>query len=504
MKRSNIMLRYLLVSIMLLPLLNCSKNDDGDTMQMEEEIAPVVLDNEINDFVWRGLNEIYLWKDEVQNLADDRFETTDNYYTFLNGFNTPENLFSSLLYRTEDIDRFSFLVDDYVALEQSFQGNSKTNGLDFRLVRISGSDDVFGYIRYVALNSNASTKDIERGDLFTTVDGQQLNINNFRSLLFGDNDTYTLGLARIENNSITNTNETVELTKTDFTENPILISKVLNVSGTSIGYVMYNSFIANFDNELNNAIGDLKNQGITELVLDLRYNGGGRVSSAIALASMITGQFNGDVLIQQQWNSRYQAFFEQENPERLINRFRNTLADNTPINSLNLSKVYVLSTTGTASASELIINGLSPYIDVVQVGTNTTGKYTASITLYDSSNFGRDNANPNHQYALQPQVFKSANANGVTDYFEGLNPDIPVTYQNSSGATIPGENIANLGTLGDIDEPFLAKAIEVITGATSKNQSAKMNLNMIIEPVADSKDFSPLRKEMYADFIPLN
>ena len=504
MKRSNIVLRYLLVSIMLLPLLNCSKNDDGDTMQMEEEIAPVVLDNEINDFVWRGLNEIYLWKDEVQNLADDRFETTDNYYTFLNGFNTPENLFSSLLYRTEDIDRFSFLVDDYVALEQSFQGNSKTNGLDFRLVRISGSDDVFGYIRYVALNSNASTKDIERGDLFTTVDGQQLNINNFRSLLFGDNDTYTLGLARIENNSITNTNETVELTKTDFTENPILISKVLNVSGTSIGYVMYNSFIANFDNELNNAIGDLKNQGITELVLDLRYNGGGRVSSAIALASMITGQFNGDVLIQQQWNSRYQAFFEQENPERLINRFRNTLADNTPINSLNLSKVYVLSTTGTASASELIINGLAPYIDVVQVGTNTTGKYTASITLYDSSNFGRDNANPNHQYALQPQVFKSANANGVTDYFEGLNPDIPVTYQNSSGATIPGENIANLGTLGDIDEPFLAKAIEVITGATSKTQSAKMNLNMIIEPVADSKDFSPLRKEMYADFIPLN
>src|SRR5690606_39325231 len=115
------------------------------------------------------MNEVYLWQDDVANLSDTKFSNQDQYYTFLNGYNTPEGLFDALLYQKDVVDKFSYLVDDYVSLENSFQGTSTSNGLDFQLVRLSGSNDLFGFVRYVANNSDASNKDIKRGDFFLTV-----------------------------------------------------------------------------------------------------------------------------------------------------------------------------------------------------------------------------------------------------------------------------------------------------------------------------------------------
>ncbi|WP_166964813.1 S41 family peptidase [Yeosuana marina] len=508
MKLEKLPLKLLFGLLFISVIFNCSKKDDivvAPPQPVVEEPQPVTLNNEINDFVWKGLNEIYLWQGDVPNLADDKFASQDDYYTFLNSYSTPENLFDGLLYQKDVVDKFSFLVDDYVALENSFQGNSNSNGLDFRLVRLSGSDDVFGYVRYVANDSDAASKDISRGDFFMTVDGQQLTINNYSDLLFGSNNTYTLGMADITNNTIASNGKTVELTKTNFTENPILINKVIDADGIKVGYLMYNQFISNFDTALNDAITELKSQGVTELVLDLRYNPGGSVNTAIILSSMITGQFTGDVFSTEKWNSKYQQYFEANNPEYLINRFTDKLSDNSPISTLNLNKVYILTTSGSASASELVINCLKPYIDVVQIGTTTTGKYTASVTIYDSPNFGRDNANPNHTYAMQPLVLKSANASGVTDYYNGLDPDYPITYQTSSGSSYEGENMTDLGTLGDINEPFLAKALSLITGVTTKSSNSKYNKNILgfdIDNVADSKDFAPLGKNMFIKLKP--
>ena len=107
----------------------------------------------------------------------------------------------------------------------------------------------------------------------------------------------------------------------------------------------------------------------------------------------------------------------------------------------------------TASASELLINGLEPYINVVQIGERTTGKFQASTTLYDSEDFGRRGANPNHTYAIQPMIFKTLNANGKTDYHDGLNPDIELI-----------EDIENLGIIGDLNEPLLQAALNDIQG----------------------------------------
>src|SRR5690606_21140038 len=149
------------------------------------------------------------------------------------------------------------------------------------------------------------------------------------------------------------------------------------------------------------------------------------VNTAIWLASMITGQFTGELFVREQWNDAIQAELEANNPDALLNLFtdemvkRNTNNEITfqqSINHVNLNRLYVITTGSTASASELIINGLDPYINVVKIGTTTIGKYQASTTLYDSPNFGRNNANPRHTYAVQPLIYKSINSVGFTDF----------------------------------------------------------------------------------------
>ena len=108
------------------------------------------------------------------------------------------------------------------------------------------------------------------------------------------------------------TGSTIDLVKEEYTENPIFITETFDVAGGKVGYLMYNSFFSNFDAELNAAFGDFKSQGVTDLILDLRYNGGGSVRTATDLAAMITGQFAGDVFSTAVYNPKIQAGFSDE------------------------------------------------------------------------------------------------------------------------------------------------------------------------------------------------
>jgi hypothetical protein len=247
---------------------------------------------------------------------------------------------------------------------------------------------------------------------------------------------------------------------------------------------MYNGFYSNYDTELNEAFGLLKSQGITDLVLDLRYNGGGSIQSATRLASMITGSFKGQVFAKQQWNARIQARISSNNSAN----FFTDEVEFAPINSLNMNKVYILTSKSTASASELVINGLIPYIGVVQIGDVTTGKNVGSITLYDSPTFTKNNRNPNHRYAMQPIVLKIVNSTGYGDYQSGLVP----TYKQV-------EYINNLGTLGDASETLLSIAIAKITGVGRLKQPTSENN---FDYLDDSKSNTILQNQMYLEKAP--
>ncbi|WP_299126992.1 S41 family peptidase [uncultured Winogradskyella sp.] len=442
-----IKIKYLLLSLVIaLSLTSCFEDQDDNA----------IAASEINDFVWKGMNAVYLYKSDIPDLADDRFSSNEEFANYLNDFDTPEALFGSLLFAPETVDRFSRIVDNYFDLQNQQQGISLSNGLEFNLYRVSeGSDEVFGAITLVLNNSVADDLGLTRGQIFRAVDGINLNASNFGDLLFRQN-TYTLnfadyddnGTTEIEDDTITLNGTSETLTKVEYTENPVHIAQTLTLSNnTKLGYLMYNAFNRNFDSQLNEAFASFQAEGVQELVLDLRYNGGGSVQTAAYLGSMVTGQFNGEIYSKLFYNENLQ----QANADFL---FTNSIEDIGAINSLNLSKVYVLTTNRrTASASELVINSLRSYIDVVVIGENTVGKTQASITIYDSPNFNFENVNPNHNYAMQPLVANSTNVNDETVPSNGIAPNIPLT-----------EVRYNLGTLGDPNEPLLAEAIADILG----------------------------------------
>jgi len=444
--------------------------------------------------MWKAMNLWYFWQSDVPNLSDTKFpdtpEGTIAYNDFLATESDPGLFFDNQLLFSED--RFSFYAEDYKELTQSLAGISKSNGLEFGLVRFSGSDDVFGYVQYIVPNSDASTKAIARGDIFTGVDGTTLTVNNYVDLLFGDNDTYTLNMADITNGTITPNVDEVILTKQEaLAEDPIFIDKIFEISGQKIGYLMYNQFTNEYDEALNDVFGAFKAGGITSLVLDLRYNPGGSVNTARLLSSMIYGTNTLDVFLKARYNLKYQTYLEDNNVE-LRDFFADKTGAGTAINTLDLSKVYILTTNGTASASELVINGLAPYLDIVQIGETTRGKNEFSVTMVDDK--GNDyiynpqrvgNINPDNIWAIQPLIGRNENSAGFSDYTAGLAPDI----------TLP-EDLENLGILGDQNEPLLARALQEITGVTGKRD---FTVRMPAKTMTSNKMFTPIKDNMYID-----
>ncbi|UZO80768.1 S41 family peptidase [Aquimarina sp. ERC-38] len=477
-------IKYLSLLVAFITLIACSNDDEGTDTDTGNEIDTdnevVNEDFEVDDFIWQAMNLVYLYKADVSDLNDDKIQNQSEYENFLKSFDSPESLYDAL---QSSQDRFSFLTPDYVALEKQFSGISKSNGMEFGLVRkTQGGDDVVGFVRYVLPSTDAERKGIERGDFFDAIDGEVLTVNSNFQELFA-RDSYTVRFVD-ETNNFTPI-EDINLTAVEYTENPIFISKTIDYKGQKIGYIMYNGFTGTFDEQLNDAFGVLKTDGVTDLILDLRYNGGGSVRTAIDLAAMITGQFTGDIFSKEIWNENLQAQFSSgpNGEENLLNRFVDTIRTGAPINKLELAKVHVLTTDRTASASELIINGLDPYITVVQIGETTTGKFQASATFYDSQNLGRENANPNHTYAIQPLIFKSANKDDITDFVDGLVPEVP--FQ---------ESLLNLGTLGEVEEPFLNAALEFITTGAVPTSSKS---NLLNETIGESKMHSPIYQKMY-------
>lgn len=447
--------------------------------QDNDDVIRTADASEIKDFIWRGMNRFYLYKATSPDLSDDRFESTSEYQNFLRSFDSPEALFDKL---TVAIDEFSFLVDDYITLENALNGISKNNGMEFSLNRYPDDPTkIFGFVRLILPNTDAEQRGLKRGIIFNKIDGQQLTEANFRSLI--SPDEYTITLATLQDESITEQETTITLTKSEYTENPVFITNIYEEEGKKIGYLMYNAFTDSFAEELNVAFGTFKTENIDELVLDLRYNGGGNVETAKDLASMITGQFNDKIFSTEEWNEQFQEAFEKDNPDRLINRFDTKISNGQDINSLQLNRVFILTTRSSASASELVINGLNPYIDVIQVGTATRGKFQASITVYDSDNFRRQRANPGHTYAMQPLVLKSLNSVGFTDYFEGFAPDVELA-----------EDLSNPGVLGMPEEPLFRAALDIIFARKNSNQNKIKQYTIIGESGENTLNFQKMFK----------
>ena len=462
---------------LILVFSSCKKSDDEDP-----NIIRIESDLEIIDFIWKGLNQYYYWQESVINLSDSKKESESDYAYFLSQNPDPENFFNTLLHPD---DNFSWIVDDYVELENMLQGIDISDGMEFGLYVECNDQNIFGFVRYVQKDSDAESKGVKRGMVFSNINGARLTRDNYRDLLFNNSSSsYTIRFSEIsynQNNQCANIipgQEDLTLIKSRIVKNPIHISKIIENGGQKIGYLMYNQFLGvvesegkDYNSELNDAFANFLSNGINDLVIDLRYNPGGRISTSINLASMITGQFNNQVFAKERWNSKLMNYWDENSPESLLNRFTNKLGNNQSIFSLNLDRVFVLTSARTASASELLINGLDPYIDVIHIGDFTVGKNQGSITVYDYINDSRDK-NPNHMYAMQPIVLKIGNVAGYTDFPDGLEPDIFIK-----------ESLLNPGILGDIEEPLLKIAIDQISG-----DAISIENNYLFKEISTPKD----------------
>jgi C-terminal processing protease CtpA/Prc len=462
---------FVFVSLSVLFLNSCQDDRDDNITNINE----LANQENIKDYIWKAMNAFYVYKSDSPNLADDRFENTPEYRDFLNSMELPPEFFNSLL---ADQDRYSFLVSDFISLEQNLNGISLDNGMAFGLIRFIGTNTVFGYVRYVIPGSPADSAGVERGMIFNRINGTVFSPDtDFNPLL--NPESYTIGLAELQDEDLVQLDQEVALNKVQLTENPIHDQRILDIDGLKVGYLMYNNFRTPFNTELNAVFANFASQGISDLVLDLRYNSGGSIETAKDLSSMITGQFNDQVFAQQLFNANFE-------PQNLI--FDNQINTGEVINNLNLSRVFILTTGSSASASELVINALNPYIDVVQIGDTTEGKFEGSATLYDSEDYTRNNVSLKHTYAIQPLILKTANKVGFTDFFEGLDPDIELR-----------ESFSNLGILGDPNETLLNRALqEIIPGFAPTSDESKSIHS--IELLGEDGMSSPSFQRMYIEY----
>lgn len=455
-----------IVKILLVALVfaSCSKDSDSNEITTSKP-------DEINDFVWKAMNSWYYWQPNVADLSDSKITSATNYANFING-KTPDALFYSLLYQRGTVDRFSWIENsNEVVYASKIAEVEKSGGFNYGVYpKDASAVNMVALINYVVPGSPAALAGLKRGDVITKINGSQLTSSNYDQL---ENAQITVTLAasvQFTNTSLVTTDKagTVTLTKADIDENPLAYYEKKVYGSKNIGYLVYNGFKSDYNDELNAAFAKMKSDGINELVLDLRYNGGGSLETAVALAQMINGSFTGKPYAYLDFNDKHNSDDGYENLSDKVKIFN--LVDNEPtfqkeesINSLALTKIYVLVSFQTASASELTVQCLKKYISVATIGEETTGKFVGSNTLYDAPAYNYTsyaNRSTKHKWQLQPITFsyynkdKDANPTNIT-------PDHAIN---------PYSIFLNLVEFGNVKDPCLKKALELITGQTLRTR----------------------------------
>ncbi len=429
--------KVLLLFFFMLPLLTVTscKDDDDEKEEASE------LTKKVNKFINQSMSDVYLWYNKMPNI-DYNYEIDSKKY------------FKKLLY--ED-DKWSYITDDIDTWENSLQGVETTYGWALAFGLFSKSENVFAIVEYVYPNSPASKAGIKRGDIIVKMNSAAITKSNYTDLLYSSSMSITLGVYDSGSKSIS-VGDSYNLTALKMNLDPVVKTSVVEQNGEKIGYIFYAQYIANYNSSLDAAFEYLKAQGVSKnVVLDLRYNPGGGINAARYLCSSLAPLNvvnNKKILVTFQWNDKYQKYWEQENR---TNQLKVNFIDTATV-KMGLTNIYILTGHGTASASELTITGLDPYMTVTTVGDTTSGKYAASITLKPEdlykTNPGEAYYSDFNNWGLQPIVLRYANSEGVTDFKNGFVPDVYVH-----------DNLFNTYPLGDVQDPLFAAAIKEITGA---------------------------------------
>jgi carboxyl-terminal processing protease len=333
-------------------------------------------------FVRNRMQEIYLWYRQLPDLDPA-------------GYDTPEAYLDAVRVRPED-ERFSY-IESRVASD-AFYSESQFVGMGF------SSSVRDGHLRILQVfdGSPASDAGLDRGSRLDQINGRAVTAILAEGTLdeaFGPSEIgfpVTLAFTTRDGEA-----RQATLRKRAVTIPTVSLTRVFEVNGARVGYVFFRNFVEPSVAALDTAFQSLRDAGVTELVLDLRYNGGGLVNVAVHLASLMAGTV-----------ARDQVFAESRHNDR-NRRLNTTHRFDAPVQALGLSRVIVIATRSSASASELVINGLTPFLPVIVVGDRTYGKPVGQYAF------------PFCDKVLAPVSFSMVNARGQGDYFDGLPVDCP-------------------------------------------------------------------------------
>lgn len=362
-----------------------------------------------NAFVYGLMKDSYLWYVSVPTVDYARYSSC-------------EALLEDLVYK---YDRWS-----YITSQQEFYDYFEEGvyvGLGYGLTSLGPYDY---RISFVFPGSPADRVGIKRGDKLLAINGistQDIVNKDLGDTIYGETKVGTPVSVTIKDQQ--GVDKTLHMTMEAVTISPVLQHSVipLNNGAVKVGYMLFMNFIDTARPAIQDAFTDFQGQGANALIVDLRYNGGGSLDLAQELAYLIVGEEGlNHVFLSLVHNDRYSRYNEQEIWSTLV-----------PSYHLDIDKVVFITTADTCSASEALINGLEPYMNVVQVGGCTCGK---PVGMYV------------HEFSdkvILPIEFRVVNANGVTDYFNGLIPDVNA-----------GDDLEH--TLGDPAEASLAAALAQI------------------------------------------
>ena len=417
-------------------------------------------------------NDTYLWYSDIVDVDPGTVADRLDYFELMKT--------NALTPSGNPVDQFHFTYDTEVWEQLSQSGISA--GYGFNLALISRSPPRRILVTYNEPNSPAADNSISRGAEIIQVDdtlvedgsADALNAGLFPSAV-GESHSFVIrDLNAVETRTVT-------LTSTEVTSLAVKNSRTFNVAGSKVGYLTYNDFLGASEVLLINALEQFANSNIDDLIIDMRYNGGGYLAIASELAFMVAGNVaSGQVFEEKIFNDKHPSFNPITGDPLQPTLFRTTAAgfsasQGRVLPRLNLPRVFVLATGDTASASEAFINGLRGIdVEVILIGETTRGKPYGF--------YGIDNCGVTY-FTVH---FKGQNAKGFGDYADGF---IPSDSDDMFGAEVRGCAVADDLThvLGDPDEAQLATALSFIeTGSCpTVSPTSKALRGQSIDPLSE-------------------
>ncbi|MCB9637441.1 MAG: hypothetical protein H6728_10085 [Myxococcales bacterium] len=370
-------------------------------------------------YVYEMLREVYFWSDQIPELDPQTFAS-------------PQEILEKLRFDKAKggQDRWSYIAN--LQSHNSFDQKGEYVGVGFSMAY-----DGKGQLR-VSLthaDSPAGKAGLHRGQLILSINGKtvkEIEEGNLWGTIFGEPSTGVVVEMQVQEDGAPA--QDISFEKGTIHVRSVFTSKIFERGGKKIAYMLFNQFIEPSVEELNEAFASYQAAGVEEMILDLRYNGGGRLSTAHHLGSLLMGRETSEKIFFQYIHNEKNKAWNNAVPFSVGKQ-----------GALSLNRLFFIAMRGTASASEVLINGFRPHMPVKVIGETTHGK-PMGMYVYDF-----------FDKVFAPISFKLANADGAGEFFEGIKPDVEVFDDVTK-------------RFGDPEEGPLRKALEEIAGPSGQSK----------------------------------